>query len=78
MELKDLSPLTIQYLNAKTGRDLNDLPLGVDHYYKEYEKALEYLRTCPLDQIPLYINNPSVGISEIVKMRLGGTDAESI
>ena len=72
MELEDLSSRALRYLNAKTNGEILNLPSGGARYYKEYEKALEYLRTCPLDQIPLYINNPSLGISEIVKKRLGG------
>lgn len=74
MNLSGLSPLVLQYLNAKSEADFLPL-LSVDYKEynranKEYDQAAEYLRNCPFNQLPLYINNPSIMLSNIIKDRL--------
>ena len=70
----DLPPPVLKYLNAKSDADLLPL-LCVDYqeYYqanKEYYQAADHLRNCPFNQLPLYINNPSIMLSNIIKDRL--------
>jgi phage terminase small subunit len=67
MNLSNLPPPVLKYLNAKSDADLLPL-LCVD--YQEYYQAAEHLRNCPFNQLPLYINNPSIMLSNIIKDRL--------
>lgn len=68
--LDGLSPLSIRFLNCKTDLDLVSLPFG-NECATEYDAARYFLNHCSLELLPLYINNPSMTLSNIVKKRLG-------
>ena len=66
--MSNLDTMTLRFLRIITPEDIRDFP--IEYWGPSKSKAQKYLRECPLQEIPKYINNPISPVRVLVKRRL--------
>ncbi len=66
---KPVDPYVIKFMEMRTKKDVVGFPER--RWLTASIEAERYAKECPIGDLPKYINNPSPGIKETIKRRLG-------